>query len=261
MKVTFLGVGSAFSRKNANSNLLIENGSLKLMVDCSRSGLPALEAYGLSLEDLTHILITHLHADHIGGLEEAALKTRIFHKRKLILLTAESLSDQLWNRSLRGGLEFVELSPGDTTPQTLNDYFSLQTVIPRQWITIGKNPGVRLYLRPTDHIKGMESYGLEVEELPGGRAKRFLFSGDTKFDRELIQHGVQTCSHIFHDCQLFDTGKNNYLGVHASYNQLLRLPADTRRHIWLYDYGDTPLPDAEADGFAGYVRALQSFTF
>ncbi len=68
MKVTFLGAGSAFSRKHGNSNLLIESGGIKLLIDCSRFCPPTLEEYGLSSSDITHIFISHLHADHIGGL-------------------------------------------------------------------------------------------------------------------------------------------------------------------------------------------------
>jgi ribonuclease BN (tRNA processing enzyme) len=261
MKVTFLGVGSAFSRKNAKSNLLIESGDIKLLIDCACSSPCSLEKCGLSLKDISHVLVTHLHADHINGLEEIALMMKFVYKQKVILLTTDSLLDRLWNYSMRGALEYIEQIPGEATPQTIEDFFILEPVIAQQWFTIGENSGLRLYLNPTNHVKGMESYGLEVEEPPGGREKRFLFSGDTKFNSDLIMHGVQSCSQIFHDCQLFDTGENNRLGVHASYQQLMQLPAEIRRQMWLYHYGDTQLPDAKSDGFAGFITELQTFTF
>jgi len=261
MKVTFLGVGSAFSRKNANSNILIESGTIKLLIDCSLSCPRSIENYELLLKDITHIFITHLHGDHISGLEEVAFMTRLVYKQKPIILSTNSLLDRLWNCSLRGGLEYIEQTPGDEIPHTLSDFFTLEPVVARKWFTIGEDSELHLYLHPTDHIKGMESYGLEVEENPGGREKRFLFSGDTKFDEDLILHGFQSCSQIFHDCQLFDSGVNNRRGVHASYQQLMGLPLEIRRQIWLYHYGDTLLPDAKNDGFAGFITRLQSFTF
>ncbi len=261
MKVTFLGVGSAFSRKNASSNLLIESGNIKLLIDCGRSGPPALEEYGLSLKDVTHVFITHLHADHVGGMEELAFMTRLVYKKKVMLLSTDSLLNRFWNCSLSGGLEYVELTPGEAISQTLNDYFALEPVAAQQWVTVGDNSGLRMYLHPTNHVKGMESYGLEIEERPGGKEKRFFFSGDTKFDRAFIMHGYQSCSCIFHDCQIFDAGENNRLGVHTSYNQLLQLPPEVRRHIWLYHYGDISLPDAKGDGFLGFLTRQQSFTF
>jgi len=261
MKVTFLGVGSAFSKENAKSNFLIESGEIKLLIDCACSSPPSLRKYGLSLKDITHVLVTHLHADHINSLEEIAFMTRFVYKQKPILFATDSLLDRLWNCSLRGGLEYVEETPGVESPQTLSDFFVLEPLEVQKWFTIGADPGLRMYLHPTDHVKGMESYGLEVEENPGGREKRFLFSGDTKFNNDLIMHGVQSCSQLFHDCQLFDSGENNHLGVHASYQQLLRLPAEIRSQMWLYHYGDTQLPDAKSDGFAGFITGLQSFTF
>jgi ribonuclease BN (tRNA processing enzyme) len=260
MKVTFLGVGAGFSRKHGNSNLLIESGAIKLLIDCSLSCPRSLEKYGLSLKDITHIFITHLHADHISGLEEVALMTRLVYKHKPMLLSTNSLLDRLWNYSLCGGLEYIEQTPGDETPQELHGFFALNPVTAREWFTLGEDSELRLYLHPTNHVKGMESYGIEIEETLGGREKRFLFSGDTKFDEHLIRHGFQACTYIFHDCQLFDSGVSNERGVHASYQQLLDLPPEIRRQIWLYHYGDSVLPDARQDGFAGFVTRLQVFT-
>ena len=261
MKVTFLGVGSAFSRKNANSNVLIECGEIKLLIDCSKTCPPALEHYGLTIKDITHIFITHFHGDHTSGLEEMAFMTRLLYQQKITLVSTASVLNRLWDTSLRGPLEYLELTPGSTELQTLDDYFIRHPVPPRQWQSLRENPGLRIHLHPTNHIKGMESYGLEVEEYPGGKEKRFFFSSDTKFDRKLIDHAHQSCSLIFHDCQLFETGDNNRLGVHASYQQLKQLPPDIRQKMWLYHYGDTPLPDAQKDGFAGFVKSFQSFTF
>jgi ribonuclease BN (tRNA processing enzyme) len=230
-------------------------------VDCSLVCSASLREYGLSLQDITHIFITHLHADHITGLEEIAFKTRLVYHTRPILLSTESLLKRLWNYSLRGGLEYVEMIPREETPQTLEDFFDVQPLPSQEWVTIGPDPGLNLCLHPTDHVKGMESYGLTVEEPPGGREKRFLLSGDTKFDAALIAKGSETTSLIFHDCQLIDSGKNNGKGVHASYQQLQQIDPVIRRRMWLYHYGDTELPDAAGDGFAGFINLLQSLYF
>ena len=55
--------------------------------------------------------------------------------------------------------------------------------------------------------------------------------------------------YIFHDCQLFNGG------VHASYDELKRLPKSMRSRMYLCHYGDaytkyTP----EADDFLGFVE-------
>ncbi len=264
MKVTFLGVGSAFSRKNGNSNILIESGDVKFLIDCSLACSAALRKYGLSLQDITHVFITHLHADHITGLEEIAFMMRLVYHTQITLLSTESLLDRLWTCSLRGGLEHIELTPGEKTPQTLNDFFEVCPLAPQEWVTIcdsphSGSPHLKFLLKRTNHVKGMESYGLLVEESPGGLEKRFFMSGDTKFDPALITDGAQNASIIFHDCQLHDSGEHNINGVHASYRQLQQLDPDIRRRMWLYHYGDEALPDAVGDGFAGFIKRLQSF--
>ncbi|MCP4692196.1 MAG: MBL fold metallo-hydrolase [Desulfobacterales bacterium] len=261
MKMTFLGVGSAFSNLNGSSNILVESGDVKLLVDCSFTCPGSLKQFGLSLKDVTHVLITHLHSDHISGLEQMAFMTKLVYKKAPVLLTTESLMERLWRNSLSGGLEYIEEKPGDSAAQTLCNFFTPRPVTPGKWFTLGEKPGLRARIHPTDHVKGVESHGLVLEENPGGREKRFFFSGDARFEQERIMEAVRSSALLFHDCQLFDFGKNNCCGVHTSYHQLKGLPAAARRCIWLYHYGDTPLPDAAGDGFAGFASVHQSFTF
>jgi hypothetical protein len=62
---------------------------------------------------------------------------------------------------------------------------------------------------------------------------------------------------IFHDCETspFPTK------IHAHYTELLILPAKIRNKMWLYHYQPGALPDAEKDGFRGFVKRGQTFEF
>ena len=74
MRFASLGSGS---RGNA---LLVEEGSTTLLVDCGFSGREIerrLARFGKSPEDLTAILITHEHADHVGGVGTMARRFRL----------------------------------------------------------------------------------------------------------------------------------------------------------------------------------------
>lgn len=96
LTLTFLGVGSAFSKTNLQSNALIEAWSAgpekqdspddTLLVDFGTTGPLALHQLksrpGFSYLDhngvvhypaISRIFITHQHSDHIGGLEELAI--------------------------------------------------------------------------------------------------------------------------------------------------------------------------------------------
>ena len=71
MRFAALGSGS---RGNA---LLVEHGDACLLVDCGfslRNTLKRLQLLGRSAEDLTGILVTHEHSDHIKGVQALSLK-------------------------------------------------------------------------------------------------------------------------------------------------------------------------------------------
>lgn len=107
MKITFLGSGSAFTMSNFQSNILIENDKEKLLFDCGGDIRWSLKENGLSAFDIDGIYLSHLHADHIGGLEYIAFLTYFaktlkgFKKPKLYGHT--QLITDLWNHSLKGG--------------------------------------------------------------------------------------------------------------------------------------------------------------
>lgn len=74
MRFASLGSGS---RGNA---ALIEQGSTRVMVDCGfllREVEARLERFGVAPESLNGILVTHEHADHIGGVSRLARKYKI----------------------------------------------------------------------------------------------------------------------------------------------------------------------------------------
>ena len=81
MSIAFLGVGSAFtSAKDYQSNLLITAQSgKKMLIDCGSDARFSLAEWGLenNIEklDIDAVYISHLHADHIGGLEWLAFST------------------------------------------------------------------------------------------------------------------------------------------------------------------------------------------
>ncbi len=258
MKITFLGVGAAFSLKNADSNLLVESGNTKLCIDCGRSAFPSIEKYGFSLKDTTHILLSGPHSDKTGGLEEVAFMTKFVFKFKVALLGTPSLLDRLWNCTLKGGLEYIEEVPGDLTAHRLESYYHVCEIASGQWHTVDAESQLEVYLHATQHIKGVETYAIEVREGSKDDKKQFLFSGNTKYDSEFIEQRAQECSHIFHDCQL-NQEKNGQPGQHASYQQLLQMSSDIKKKVWLYQYEDEPLPNAQEDGFAGFAQNLQSF--
>jgi len=61
---------------------------------------------------------------------------------------------------------------------------------------------------------------------------------------------------IFQDCETYECSN-----VHSRYSNLKKFPADIKKKMWLVHYQDlgVNMPDAVADGFAGFVKKGQVF--
>ncbi len=256
MKIKFIGVGSAFTTPEYyQSNMLITAPTgKKLLLDCgsdARFSLKDAVAEGIDpLSELDAIYISHLHADHIGGLEWVAFST-YFNPAlpTLKLFTEESIIEPLWHHSLKGGLACVE-----NKSLQLQDYFHCITVqngCSFEWEGLSLTP-VRM-----PHMNCREanlfSYGLILRQLDG-RASAFITT-DTKFCPNTIERILPNVDLVFHDCETASTPS----GVHAHYNELCRLDRQSRAKIWLYHYLPSPTQDPINDGFLGFVKKGQEF--
>jgi ribonuclease BN (tRNA processing enzyme) len=213
-----LGTGSAFAKVFYNNNALLTVDGQSLLIDCGITAPRAFYDLGYTFNDVDAILITHIHADHVGGLEELAFQMKFIYRRQPILYIADTLVETLWENTLRGGLEQDEF-------RSLNDYFDVRPL--QEGVRTELIPGLNVKLIATQHIPKKPNYSLVFND-------SFYYSGDTVYDSDLIHslvdHGVRV---IFHDCQLHPPGV-----VHASLSQLLTLPESIQKRMYLMHYGD-----------------------
>ncbi len=258
----FLGTGSAFSKKYLQTNLLIIKGDDHLLVDCGTMCPYAFYTHNTKLAQIDNLLITHSHADHIGGIEEIALIAKYFSQKKVNVIITDEYKKFLWNQSLKGGMSFGELADGQSLD--FDSYFNQiqPTPIPKAFRPMYKVElgDIDIKMFRTKHIpnskgdwnKSFFSVGILVDE-------KVLFSGDTRFDRELIDSMLEkypTIETIFHDCQFFSGG------VHSFYGDLKTLPAEIKEKMYLCHYGDAAEKyDPIKDGFAGFTQAGQYYNF
>lgn len=252
MKLTFLGSGSAFTvgADNFQSNMLLvsEQGN-KLLIDCGSDIRFSLNTAGLSYLDITDIYISHLHADHVGGLEHIGFSTKFDPRcNKPILYLSKELASQLWNNTLSGGMRSIE---GDVAD--LDTFFKVNKIEHDNYFFTWED--IQFNLVKTIHVNNgyfiTPSYGLffEVDGI-----KVFLTT-DTQFCVDKIGEFYERADIIFHDCE---TSKNRSI-VHAHYNDLVTLPQKIKNKMWLYHYEAGLLPDANKDGFCGFVKRGQTF--
>lgn len=265
-KITAIGIGSAFNTKDFQSNFLIEGTSGKqMLIDLGSFGPIALEDLGINASNVGHkidaIYVSHLHGDHIGGIEWLAFCTYFnpsAPKPKLFCVGGNNgLMTQLWNKSLRGGLGSVE-----GKECTLTDYFEGHPLRVNETF---KWDGLQFQPVQTIHVmNGMEivpSYGLLIRpDSPHGHMAlqyQLFLTTDTQFCPNQIEKFYGMADVILHDCETAPY----YSKVHAHYDDLKTLPEETKTKMWLYHYQPDPPQDAKADGFLGFLQRGQVLEF
>jgi ribonuclease BN (tRNA processing enzyme) len=232
--------------------MIITAGSgAKILVDCGSDVKYSLTECKINPSDIDAVYISHLHADHIGGLEWLVLNTYFGGENKRPkLFCEEKLQPKLWNNSLKGGLECI----GNKCME-LSDYFDCHPLAE----SAGFNwQGIQFELVKMPHVMGkgcnMYSYGLLAAT--ADRNKSFFISTDTQFQPDLIERIADKASLIFHDCETSAVKST----VHAHYEQLLTLPASVKNKMWLYHYQRDSKYNPHQDGFLGFVLKGQEFT-
>ena len=254
MKLTFLGSGSAFTDINSNfhSNMLLESPTHKrLLIDCGTDIRHSLQALHLSYSNIDSVYISHLHFDHVGGLEWLAFSTYFNHTTpRPKLFIHPSMVEPLWNNVLSGGLQSLE---GETSA-TLDTYFDLPPIRDGKFFTW---ESINFEMIKTIHVSNakdlLPSYGLFFSI---GETKIFL-STDMQFTPERYMNYYQNADVIFHECETDEPQS----GVHSHFKQLLTLDSSIKAKMWLYHYSDKKMPDAKNLGFKGFVKRGQAFHF
>ena len=253
MKITFIGSGSAFTvgEGNYNSNILLEaDNSKKLLIDCGSDARHALNELGLSDSDIDNVFISHLHADHSGGLEWLGFSRKFISKSpKPHLYISEPLNNRLWDHTLSGGMSSL-----DDEKASLESFFVphlLKENAEFDW------EGINFKTVRTKHVNdagcSIPSYGLFLQH----EQRKIYITSDTQFTPEKLEPYYRGADVIFHDCETGDFKS----GVHAHFDDLVTLDSDIKSKMWLYHYSPGALPDAKSAGFKGFVKKGQSFEF
>ena len=251
MKLLFLGSGSAFTvgSDNFQSNMLFRSESGKtFLVDCGTDIRFSLYAANLSYLDITDIYISHLHSDHVGGLEYIGFSTKFDPRcEKPTLYLSQDIAVELWHKSLAGGMEAIE---GELA--TLDTFFKVHPLKPKgcfNWENIEFSL-VKLNHVDTGFIL-MPAYGLFFKI----NNQKIFLTNDTKLCFEELKNYYEQADLIFHDCEISEFPTT----VHAHYSELTNLPLEMKNKIWLYGYQQGQLPNAKKDGFLGFVKQGQTF--
>jgi ribonuclease BN (tRNA processing enzyme) len=280
LTLQLLGSGGAFSRRFGTTCavLTLPDGN-RWLLDCGRQAPDQLEKAKLSWHDIAGQLITHVHGDHVYGLEDfsfsryyvsgATIPAIIEGGPRPQMIVHTGVRKELWD-FLAPSLRYLMGSNGDPCSGTLEHYFEIQAPLRAEEPRHGRAwphaetfdcGGLEIVMRETPHIPGKPACAIEFW-LPGHEAnsddpRMAWWSGDSVVEPRRLPEIAERASIMFHDCTFVPASGF----VHGLFDQLRRLPAATREKIVLMHHEDD-LDDHEAIALAqGFRIARPGDTF
>lgn len=221
-----LGVGDAFTALHYSFSLALEAEGSWLLVDCPHPIQKMIReaeekaGAGLTFDKIAAVALTHLHADHVSGLEGFAYFNHFVLQKKTRLAIHPAVEARLWDGHLAAGMECLLPKVGEAhVHKNFADYFETSPLSETAPLTIG--PFTIECRRTIHHIP---TTALRVSA--GG--KSIGISADTAFDEGLIEW-LSAADIVVHE--------TNY-GVHTPYEKLAALPEELRKKMRLVHYSD-----------------------
>ncbi|SIR22396.1 Ribonuclease BN, tRNA processing enzyme [Haladaptatus litoreus] len=179
MRVTFLGTGSAMpTGERFQTGLVVEDDGNRLLVDCGSGVLHRLQQSGIGYENISTVLLTHHHVDHVSDL--------------LPLLKARWLS----------GEEHLEVVGPKGTKALLDGLLSVHDYLDGRVELQIREVGAQEF-----SVAGFDVEGFEARHSMPCLAYRFgddfTFSGDSEAFSGLTTF-ADGCSVLVHDCSFPD---------------------------------------------------------
>ena len=222
------GVGDAFSLEHHGTHLLVRKDEFVLAVDCPDTFRRALKEHrfpeqkeAMDVGDIDALYLTHLHGDHVNGLEMTlAYRAMVLKKDPLPIYGIPEVLVPLWEERLRVSLGQM-FDGKEIHPIEAARYFRLFPVSERSSNQIGPF-GVEVR-RTRHHIP------TTAMRISDGEA-RLGYSCDTAFDPELVKWLEEESEWIVHEC--------TYGEAHTQLPQLQGLDAAIRERMILVHYSD-----------------------
>ncbi|OPJ55592.1 MBL fold metallo-hydrolase [Alkalithermobacter paradoxus] len=163
MKLTIIGAYGPYPKAGgACSGYLIEWEGNKLLLDLGNGVLSKYLSLGHKAQDLTGIIISHLHADHMSDL----------------LVLRYLLQIQLMNKTIKKGIPVYCPSTPTKFYNEINykNVYEVNTITDKQEISLN---GLNITFHKTNHP--VECYLTSIKY----KGKKFVYTGDTAYFKEI----------------------------------------------------------------------------
>jgi ribonuclease BN (tRNA processing enzyme) len=240
-QLLILGCGHSESLTHFNNNAAILTPSGNLLIDCGHTIKHALHEQNMSIAEVDAIFITHVHGDHVFGLERIAYEAKFIHNKRITLIFHESIYQELWHETLKGSLGKI----GEGEAQ-FSDYFDLN-ILKGDHFTIFET---KYQLIPVKHTPNKSTFGLLIDE-------KVFYSSDTTAIKDTMS--LLNFEIAFHDVTL-----SEFNPVHATLDSLLaQYPEDINKKMYLMSYEDNfeQYQSTVNQAFKGFAYQGQRISF
>ncbi|MGL5085814.1 MAG: MBL fold metallo-hydrolase [Clostridium sp.] len=225
-KLEFLGRGSGYHTKEANTAAYLKKNPTLLLIDCGETVFKRILETDLvkGIKEI-HVLITHIHSDHIGSL--AGLIGYCYFKYKLV--TKVYFKEK---EALRVFIDCLGFKEGQS--YIIDDSQNKKI----------KELGLIFSASLTKHVKTINTYSYKLEFETGND---IFYSGDTyETNIELVPY-LELGNIVYHDTCLNDDDGN----VHTSLRVLSeKVPNKYRKQVYcIHIDGDNFIDEAKKQGF------------
>lgn len=241
MEMEVLGVGNAFTAIHNNTSFLITSDK-RILIDGPQSLFRILRTRGLGPEDIEAVIVTHIHGDHVSGLETLLIWKRGVQGVRTPLFTSQKVYKELEESffpSFSVGFKPDLMGTQTRSFDSYVEFFELEedAVNP---ISSGLSVEIRHNWHPTPTL-GLKVY---MGEFSVG------ISGDTCYRPELLKRlrergllAINTYEKLTNDWLwsadlVYHEADKSRTGPHTSEYDLLHLPESVRRRIRLVHVPD-----------------------
>lgn len=204
LTVTFAGSGDAFgSGGRFQACIAVSDGNDTILLDCGATSMTALTRAGIAPNAVSHVVVSHLHGDHFGGLPFMVLDGQFSRREAPLTVIGPAGTAERMNQLMEASF------PGSTG---VRQRFATQVVEVTSTIPYAGPAGATLTFIPVEHASGADAHALRLT----WHGKVIAYSGDTAWTDRLID--VSRGSDLF-ICEAYF--RERPVPYHLSYSELL----------------------------------------
>jgi ribonuclease Z len=174
-KVIILGSSNAIPDENhENSHMALIGDERLVLIDCVNNPIVRLRKAGLNVENITDLILTHFHPDHVSGVPLLLMDLWLLGRK-----------NELRIYGLDYTLDRLETMMGLYGWEAWPDFFpvSMNRLPEKDMTVIQENDQWRIFSSPVKHL--IPNIGMRIEFIESGKV--FTYSGDTEPCEQVIE--------------------------------------------------------------------------